>query len=115
MADSGVSVFTMKDIDVNGIFGVMEKALEKVSRSTGGIHVSFDIDAVDPSVASGVGTPKKGGLTYREAHLCLEMVADSKLLVGMDMVEINPILDHSNATAELGTELILSALGKSIV
>jgi len=115
LAESGVNVFTMKDIDLRGVSTVMEQALEVASRGTAGIHVSFDIDVVDPSIASGVGTPKKGGLTYREAHLCLEMVADSKRLVGIDLVEVNPILDVRNATAELGTELLLSALGKRIL
>jgi len=115
VADSGVHVFTMKDIDRRGLSGVIERAIEVTSRGTAGIHVSFDIDVVDPSIAAGVGTPKKGGLTYREAHLCLEMVADSKRLVSIDLVEVNPILDVRNATAELGSELLLSALGKQIL
>jgi arginase len=115
VAESGVNVFTMKDIDRRGVSRVIEQALEAALRGTGGIHVSFDIDVVDPSIAAGVGTPKKGGLTYREAHLCLEMVADSKQLVSIDLVEVNPILDIRNATAELGGELLLSALGKRIL
>jgi arginase len=114
VAESGVNVFTMKDIDRRGVSTVMEQALEVASRGTAGIHVSLDIDVVDPSLATGVGTPKKGGLTYREAHLCLEMVADSKRLAGIDLVEVNPILDVRNATAELGSELLLSGLGKRI-
>jgi arginase len=114
VAESGVNVFTMKDIDRRGVSSVIEQAIETASRGTAGIHVSFDIDVVDPSLATGVGTPKKGGLTYREAHLCMEMVADSKRLVGIDLVEVNPILDTRNATAELGSELLLSALGKRI-
>jgi arginase len=114
VAGSGVKVFTMKDIDRRGVPAVIEQAIATASRGTAGIHVSFDIDVVDPSLAGGVGTPKKGGLTYREAHLCLEMVADSKRLVGIDLVEVNPILDVRNATAELGSELLLSALGKQI-
>ena len=114
IAESGVYVFTMKDIDRHGVSHVLEEAIERASRGTAGIHVSFDIDSIDPSVALGVGTPKKGGLTYREAHLCLEMVADARLLTSFDMVEINPILDVRNSTAELGSELILSALGKQI-
>ncbi|HEU4339500.1 MAG TPA: arginase [Planctomycetota bacterium] len=112
--DSGVKVFTMKDIDQRGAGRVMEQAIEVASKGTAGIHVSFDIDACDPSVAPGVGTPKKGGLNYREAHLCLEMVADSEKIVAMDLVEVNPIFDNRNHTAEFGAELILSALGKSI-
>ncbi len=114
ISESGVRVFTMKDIDRHGVSHVMDEALEIATRGAGGVHVSFDMDAVDPGVVRGVGTPKKGGLTYRESHLCLEIVADSQLLTSMDVVEINPILDNHNATAELGVELILSALGKRI-
>lgn len=112
--DSGVKVFTMKDIDQRGAGSVIEEAIEAASKGTAGIHVSFDIDACDPSVAPGVGTPKKGGLNYREAHLCLEMLADSGKVAAMDLVEVNPIFDNRNLTAEFGAELILSALGKSI-
>jgi len=115
VAESGVHVFTMKDIDRRGLSTVIEEAIEAASSGTDGLHVSLDIDVVDPSLASGVGTPKKGGLTYRESHLCMEMVADSKCLVGIDLVEVNPILDVRNATAELGSELLLSALGKKIL
>ncbi len=114
IAGSGIRVFTMRDIDRHGVSHVIDEAIEIASRGTAGIHVSFDIDALDPVEAAGVGTPKKGGLTYREAHLCLEIIADSKRLTSMDMVEINPILDNRNSTAELGCELILSALGKRI-
>jgi arginase len=114
IADSGIRVFTMRDIDRHGASHVIDEAIEIASRGTAGIHVSFDVDAIDPMDAAGVGTPKKGGLTYREAHLCLEIVADSRKLTSIDMVEINPILDHKNMTAELGCELILSALGKRI-
>jgi len=114
IAQSGVHVFTMKDIDKHGISHVIDEALEATTRGTAGVHVSFDIDALDPRDAPGVGTPKKGGLTYREAHLSLEIIADARVLIGMDMVEINPILDTRNSTGELGAELILSALGKRI-
>jgi arginase len=114
IADSGIRVFTMRDLDRYGVSHVIDEAVEIASRGTAGIHVSFDIDAIDPSEAQGVGTPKKGGLTYREAHLCLEVVADSAKLTSMDLVEVNPILDNRNTTAELGCELILSALGKKI-
>jgi len=114
IADSGVTVFTMKDIDRHGVSHVIDEAIERASRGTAGIHVSFDVDAIDPSEAQGVGTPKKGGLTYREAHLCLEIIADTQKLTSIDMVEINPILDTRNTTGELGAELILSALGKRI-
>jgi len=114
IADSGISVFTMRDIDRHGVSHVIDEAIDRASRGTAGIHVSFDVDAIDPSEAVGVGTPKKGGLTYREAHLCLEIIADTHRLTSMDVVEINPILDVRNTTGELGAELILSALGKRI-
>jgi arginase len=114
IVESSVEVFTMKDIDRHGVSHVIDEALEHASRGTAGIHVSFDVDAIDPSDARGTGTPKKGGLTYREAHLCLELIADSNRLVGLDLVEVNPILDVRNTTAQLGTELILSAVGKRI-
>jgi arginase len=113
--DSGVRVFTMKDVDRDGIATVMERALEVVSHDTYGVHVSFDLDVCDPSIAPGVGTPVKGGLDYREAHLAMEMISDSGRLMGLDLVEVNPILDISNQTAVLGSELILSAMGKRIL
>ena len=112
--DSGITVFTMKDIDRHGVSHVIDEAIERATRGTAGIHVSFDVDAIDPSEALGVGTPKKGGLTYREAHLCLEIIADTQKMTSVDMVEVNPILDNRNTTGELGAELILSALGKRI-
>jgi arginase len=112
---SGVHVFTMKDIDRDGIASVAERALALAARHTGGIHVSFDMDVCDPSVAPGVGTPVKGGVDYREAHMLMELVADAGLLVGLDLVEVNPTLDIRNTTAELGVELALSALGKGIL
>ena len=112
---SGVHVFTIKDIDRNGIAEVIEKAITLASAGTGGIHVSFDMDVCDPSIAPGVGTPVKGGLDYREAHLVMEIVADSGRLTSLDMVEVNPTLDVRNASAQLGTELALSALGMKIL
>lgn len=112
---SKVHVFTMKDIDRVGIASVVEQALQLASSGTGGIHVSFDLDVCDPSVAPGVGTPVKGGLDYREAHLVMEMVADSGLLRALDVVECNPILDDRNTTAILGAELAASALGLKIL
>jgi arginase len=112
---SKVHVFTMKDIDRVGIASVVEQALQLASTGTGGIHVSFDLDVCDPSVAPGVGTPVKGGLDYREAHLLMEMVADSGLLRALDVVECNPILDDRNTTAVLGAELAASALGLKIL
>ena len=113
--DSRIHVFTMKDIDRSGIAAVVEQAIELAGQSTMGIHVSFDLDACDPSVAPGVGTPVRGGLDYREAHMVMEVLADSGRLIALDMVEVNPTLDIRNSTAELGTELVLSALGMKIL
>ena len=111
---SGVRVLTMRDIDERGLPQVMEQALLWASSGTDGIHVSIDMDVVDPVDAPGVGTPQRGGLTYREAHLAMEMIADSGLLLSMDLVEVNPILDEINRTAELAVELALSAFGQRI-
>jgi arginase len=113
--DSQVHVFTMKDIDRLGISQVMERALALATDGTAGVHVSFDMDVCDPSIAPGVGTPVKGGLDYREAHVVMEMVAESGRLTSLDLVELNPTLDLRNQTAELGTELAMSALGKQIL
>jgi len=113
--DSRVHVFTMKDIDRRGLSTVVDQAVALAGAGTAGIHVSFDMDACDPSIAPGVGTPVKGGLDYREAHTLMETVADSGLLTSLDMVEVNPTLDVRNATAQLGTELALSALGMKIL
>jgi arginase len=112
---SGVHVFTMKDVDREGIAVIAERALALAANGTGGIHVSFDLDVCDPSVAPGVGTPVKGGFDYREAHMIMELVADSQRLVALDLVEVNPTLDIRNQTAEFATELALSALGKNIL
>src|SRR6187455_402489 len=113
--DSGVRVFTMKDIDRGGIASAIEQALVFASAGTSGVHVSFDLDVCDPSIAPGVGTPVKGGLDYRESHVLMELVADSNQLIALDLVEVNPTLDHRNATAEFAAELALSALGKRIL
>ena len=113
--DSGVHVFTMQDIDRQGIASIVEQAVSLASSGTAGIHVSFDMDVCDPQIAPGVGTPVKGGLNYREAHMVMEIVADSALLASLDLVEVNPTLDVRNATAQLGTELALSALGLKIL
>ena len=113
--ESRVHVFTMKDIDRDGMAKVAAEAIACASRDTAGVHVSFDMDACDPSIAPGVGTPVKGGLNYREAHLLMELLADSGRLRSLDLVEVNPTLDVRNATAVLGTELILSALGMKIL
>jgi arginase len=112
---SRVRVFTMKDIDRLGIATVLEQALAHAGAGTTGIHVSFDLDVCDPSIAPGVGTPVKGGLDYREAHMVMEMVADSGLMTSLDLVEVNPVLDIQNQTASLGAELALSALGMKIL
>ena len=113
--ESRVHVFTMKDIDRAGIASVMEQAIAFAGNGTGGLHVSFDLDVCDPAIAPGVGTPVKGGLDYREAHMVMEMVADSGLLTALDLVEVNPVLDDRNMTAILGAELAASALGQKII
>ncbi|NOT27001.1 MAG: arginase [Acidobacteria bacterium] len=113
--ESGVHVFTMKDIDRLGIATIAERAIALATAATGGLHVSFDMDVCDPSIAPGVGTPVKGGLDYREAHLLMELIADSGQLLALDLVEVNPTLDVRNATALLATELALSALGQNIL
>jgi arginase len=113
--DSHVHVFTMKDIDRHGIASIVEQAVNIAGVGTAGIHVSFDMDVCDPTIAPGVGTPVKGGLNYREAHMVMEIVADSAALTSLDLVEVNPTLDERNMTAQLGTELALSALGMKIL
>lgn len=110
-----IHVFTMSEIDQLGITEVMRQALAIAGQNNDGIHLSLDMDALDPTEAPGVGTPVRGGLTYREAHLAMELIADSHKLVAMDVVEVNPILDRENATALLAVELVLSALGKKIL
>ncbi len=110
-----VHVFTMKDIDQHGIAVVMKRALDIATTGTTGLHVSFDLDACDPAIAPGVGTPVKGGLSYREAHMVMEMIADSGRMTALDLVEVNPILDTQNQTATLAAELALSALGMGIL
>jgi arginase len=113
--DARVHVFTMKDIDRDGIAKVMERALSIASSGTAGLHVSFDLDVCDPTIAPGVGTPVRGGLNYREAHMLMEMVADSGRLTALDLAEVNPILDTRNQTAQLAVELGLSAFGLRII
>lgn len=114
LREVGVNVFTMKEIDRLGLAAVMEQAIELATRDTNGLHISFDMDAVDPDFAPGVGTRVAGGLTYREAHLSLELIADSGKMTSLEIVEVNPTLDHENRTAILAAELILSAFGKRI-
>ena len=115
LRDSQVHVFTMKDIDRQGIASIVEQAVNLAGNGTAGIHVSFDLDVCDPMIAPGVGTPVKGGLDYREAHMVMEILADSGLLTSLDLVEVNTTLDVRNATAQLGIELALSALGMKIL
>jgi arginase len=112
---SGVHVFTMRDIDERGMREVMSDALKYAMDDTDGISVSLDMDFVDPSDAPGVGTPVRGGVTYREAHLAMEMLADTEAMVSLEVVEINPVIDEHNRTALLGVELVLSGLGKKIL
>jgi arginase len=112
---AGVRPFTMRDIDEKGLRAVMREAIETASAGTAGFHVSFDMDSVDPTEAPGVGTPVRGGLTYREAHLAMEVICDSGSMLGMEVVEVNPVLDQANGTAILGVELVTSALGKRIL
>ncbi len=113
--ESGVHVFTMRDIDERGMREVMTEALRFATDETDGIAVSLDMDFVDPSDAPGVGTPVRGGITYREGHLVMEMIADSKAMVSLELVEINPVIDSHNMTAFLGVEMVLSGLGKKIL
>ncbi len=113
--EARVHVFTMKDIDRLGIAAVTERAIALAAAGTAGIHVSFDVDVCDPAIAPGVGTPVKGGLDYREAHMLMEMLADSGRLIALDIVEVNPVLDVQNATAVLAAELAASAFGLEIL
>lgn len=113
--DSGVHAFTMRDIDESGMREVMSKALRCAMDDVEGIAVSLDMDFVDPTDAPGVGTPVRGGVTYREGHLAMEMIADSEAMVSLEVVEINPVIDLHNKTALLGVEMLLSALGKKIL
>ena len=112
---TGVQVHTMSDIDRHGIHRIMKKALARVTDDTDYVHVSFDLDAVDPTVAPGVGTPVKGGLDYREAHLIMELLHDSGVMTSLEMVEVNPILDQGNASAAFAVELVQSGFGKKIL
>lgn len=111
----GIRAFTMREIDERGLRAVMDEAVAIATRGTGGIHLSCDADWVDPREAPGVGTPVRGGATLREAHLAMEIIYDTGALVAMDLVEINPILDRENHTAELAAELIASAFGRRIL
>ncbi|MBI1792441.1 MAG: arginase [Acidobacteria bacterium] len=113
--NSGVRAFTMRHIDERGLRSVMEEAIAIASDGTAGLHLSLDMDYVDPREAPGVGTPVRGGGTYREAHLAMEMICDSRRMLSMEVVEVNPVIDEVNRTADLAVELVMSALGKRIL
>jgi arginase len=112
---AGIGVFTMRDIDERGMRTVMEEALRVAGRGTAGYHISLDMDWVDPEDAPGVGTPVRGGATYREAHLAMEIIADHGRMLSFEIVEVNPVIDEHNQTADLAVELALSAFGKKIL
>ena len=112
---AGVEVFTMRDIDERGMRTVMEEALRMAGRGTAGYHVSLDMDWIDPEDAPGVGTPVWGGATYREAHLAMEIISDHGRMLSLEIVEVNPVIDEHNQTADLAVELALSAFGKKIL
>ena len=112
---SGVRAFTMRDIDERGLRAVMEDAVRLASDGAAGFHVSLDMDFIDPKDAPGVGTPVRGGVTYREAHLAMELICDSQRMLSMEVVEVNPVIDEVNRTADLAVELVMSALGKRIL
>jgi arginase len=115
LREKGVRVFTMHDIDRLGLGTVMAMAAEQAGSGVDGIHLSLDLDVVDPLQAPGVGTPVIGGLNFRETHLAMEMLAQTRRIISIDLVEVNPILDTHNATADLATQFALSALGKTIL
>jgi arginase len=115
LRSTGVRAFTMRDIDERGMHDVMRDAIAIACSGPAGFHLSLDLDFVDPQFAPGVGTPVRGGATYREAHLAMEMICDSGRMLSMEVVEVNPVIDQFNGTAELAVELILSALGKKIL
>jgi arginase len=114
LAEASVRAYTMKEIDVHGMAGIVDRVLEHLSHLDR-VHLSFDLDVMGPNLAPGVGTPVRGGLTYREAHLLMELVSDAGIITSLDVVEINPILDEKNATAELAVEVVASLLGRSIL
>ena len=115
LRSTGIRCFTMKDIDLHGIHTVMREAIARATAGTAGFHLSFDLDGTDPDVAPGVGTPVPGGVSFREAHTVMELVAESGKLLGLELTEINPILDNRNRTAKTAVEFALSALGKIVL
>jgi arginase len=112
---AGVQVFTMRDVDLLGMTEVLRRALAIVNDGTAGFHLSFDLDGTDPSVAPGVGTPVPGGTNFRESHLVMEQASESGRLLGLEVTELNPILDERNKSAEMAVQLVLSAMGKRIL
>ena len=112
---TGMKLFTMEEIDKYGVHRVMKKALAQIAAKVDYLHISFDLDSVDPVYAPGVGTPVKGGLDYREAHLIMEMISESGKMTSLELVEVNPILDTKNQSAEFAVELVQSAFGKKIL
>lgn len=113
--EMGVRAFTMRDVDEMGMRNVVQEAIRVATNGTAGFHLSFDVDCMDPSVAPGVGTAVRGGITYREGHLAMEILHDSGKMLSMDVTEVNPVLDTSNQTADLAVEMALSAFGKRIL
>src|SRR2546423_2446550 len=112
---TGIEVYTMRDIDERGMRQVIEEALRAAGRGTAGYHISLDMDWIDPEDAPGVGTPVRGGATYREAHLAMEIIADHGRMLSFEVVEVNPVIDEHNRTANLAVELAMSAFGKKIL
>ena len=113
--ETGVRAFTMRDIDERGLRSVMDEAFRIATEETAGFHLSLDMDWVDPQFAPGVGTPVRGGATYREAHLAMELICDNGRMLSMEVVEVNPVIDEINRTADLAVEMIMSAMGKKIL
>jgi arginase len=113
--NAGVRAFTMREIDERGMRAVIGEAIAIATSDTAGFHLSLDMDFVDPQYAPGVGTPVRGGATYREAHLAMEVICDSGKMISMEVVEVNPVIDEVNRTGDLAVELILSAMGKKIL
>ena len=115
LKSTGCTVYTMRDLDERGMRDVVDEAIGIASDGTAGVHLSFDVDVIDPEDAPGTGTPVWGGITYREAHLAMELVSESGLAGSLEVVEVNPVLDRENETAKLAVELVASALGARIL
>src|SRR5690606_11496628 len=113
--EHGIKVFTMHEIDRLGMTKVMEETIQYLKERTDGVHLSLDLDGLDPAEAPGVGTPVAGGISYRESHLAMEMLAESKIITSAEFVEINPILDERNKTADVAVALISSLLGDTLL